>query len=76
MQQPLGGVQVVKGIPRHGEQRQGHANALANQASAIQHSQADAQQELVDDVVVVEMTEHTQPAQHFTHQQQRDADQQ
>ncbi|MNP84108.1 hypothetical protein D3C76_1832740 [compost metagenome] len=68
MQQALGRIQVIDGQARHPQHHQRQPTPLADQATAVQHTQADAEQELVDDVVVVEAAEHTQPAQHLTDQ--------
>ncbi|MCY1460611.1 hypothetical protein D9M71_781830 [compost metagenome] len=47
-----------------------------DQPAAVQHTQANTEQELVDDVVAVEAAEHAQPAQHLADQQQRGGEQQ
>ncbi|MNZ48076.1 hypothetical protein D3C78_658120 [compost metagenome] len=70
MQEPLGRVQVVDRVARHAQHRQRQPQPLAHQAAAIKHTDADTEQKLVDDAVVVEAAEHAKAAQHFADQQQ------
>ncbi|MNH22829.1 hypothetical protein D3C79_827010 [compost metagenome] len=76
MQQAPGSVQVVDGKACNRQQCQRQPAAVVDQPATVQHAQADAKQEFVDDVVAVEAAEHAQPAQYLAGQQQRGGDQQ